>query len=134
MQLWPDMKGARLIAFGFTAAWIQGGPEKIPEPSGSTDMKGALRLAGTVWPSEVIVISDGLPDDPEGTLQVAAQLPGTISVLFVGDDGDLRGAEFMRRLARVGGGVMVHRDLAKNLSIGGEMRAMLALPSPPVAL
>ncbi len=60
-------------------------------------------------------------------------LPGTISVLFVGSDDDASGAEFMRRLAAVGGGMFAHRDLAKNLAIGGDLRGMLALP-PPIAL
>lgn len=131
-RLWPEVK-AKLICFGFTSRWVEGGPNNLPEPSGSTDMRGALELAGTVFPSEVIVISDGRPDDEQGTLDAAAMLPGVINVLFVGDDGDTHGAAFMRRLAAVGGGVMCHRDLAKNMSIGGELRSMLALP-PPIAL
>jgi len=132
-RLWPEIK-ARLICFGFTARWVEGGPNALPEPSGSTDMRGALELAGTVWPSEVIVISDGRPDDQEGTLEVARMLPGTISVLFVGADEDQHGAAFMRRLAAVGGGTMVHKDLARNMAIGGDLRGLLALPSPPTAL
>jgi len=57
-------------------------------------------------------------------------IPGTISVLFVGSDDDIRGADFMRRLALLGGGMYAQKDLAKNLQIGGELREMLALPAP----
>lgn len=53
-----------------------------------------------------------------------------IQELQVGDDDDMRGAEFMRRLARVGGGTMVHKDLAKNVAIEGALRGMLSLPLP----
>lgn len=132
VNLWPEIK-ARLLEFNHSARWVSGGPNHLSAPNGSTNMTAALELSGSQWPSEVIVISDGIADDPVGALEAAARIPGTISVLFVGDDDDREGAEFMRRLARVGGGTMVHKDLAKNLSIGAEMRNMLSLP-PPIAL
>lgn len=130
-KLWPEIK-ARLIVFNYDAMWIDG-PEDLPMPEGGTNIAAALNLAATVWPSEVIVISDGLPQNEQAALNSAARLPGTISVLFVGNDDDYKGAEFMRHLALVGGGMYAHRDLAKNLAIGDELRGMLALP-PPIHL
>lgn len=130
-RLWPEIR-ARLMWFADGNGWIDG-PAQLPGPEGGTYLADALDRAATVFPSEVIVISDGLPESEDRALEAAARLPGIINVVFVGGDDDMRGAEFMRRLARAGGGVMVHKDLAKNLSIEGDLRGMLALP-PPIAL
>lgn len=130
-RLWPEVK-ARLMAFSDQADWLAG-PDALPEPCGGTDLAWALDKAAEVWPSEVVVISDGLPMNEEAALAAAERVPGVISVCFIGDDEDHRGAAFMRRLAAVGGGTMVHKDLAKGMSIGTELRSMLAL-APPIAL
>ena len=115
-----------------TVEWIDG-PAMLPAPEGGTDLTGALELASQAWPSEVLVISDGLPADEAGALKAAELIPGTISVLFVGSDDDQRGLEFLRRLAAVGGGIFARKDLSKHMEIGTELREMLALP-PPIAL
>jgi hypothetical protein len=128
-DVWKSLKGARIIAFN-DALWPVDGPTLIPEPSGGTNLTMALWRAGELFPSEVFLFSDGLPDDPSTALEEASRLPGVINVFFVGDDQDIEGIEFMRRLARVGGGQMVHRDLGKTLSIGAEIRELIALPGP----
>lgn len=130
-RLWPEIK-ARLMAFSDRPDWVEA-PASLPEPFGGTNLAWALEKVAEVWPSEVVVISDGLPQDEEAALSAAERVPGVINVCFVGDDEDHRGAAFMRRLAAVGGGTMVHKDLAKNMSIGTELRSMLAL-APPIAL
>lgn len=130
-RLWPELN-ARLMAFSFSCRWCDG-PDDLPEPNGNTDLAAALEMAATVWPAEVVVISDGMPDSPDAAIEAAGLIPGTISVLFVGDDGDVLGATFMKQLAKVGGGKMVHRDIGKNLAIGGDLRGLLAL-DPPIAL
>jgi len=127
-RLWPEIT-ARLLAFSDQIHWCDG-PEDLPAPYGGTDLRLAFETAAKIWPSKVIVISDGLPQDEARALEAAKLIPGTISVLFVGSDKDTRGADFMRRLALIGGGMFARRDLAKNLSIGGELREMLALPAP----
>jgi hypothetical protein len=98
--------------------------------SEGTIVSSALMLAAHVWPSEVIVISDGLPQDEGAALEAAQALPGTISVLFIGDEHDRAGADFMRRLALMGGGMFAHKDLAQSIAIEGTLRGMLALPAP----
>ena len=127
-NLWPEIN-ARLLAFSDVARWCDG-PNDLPEVGGSTNLRRALELAAKVWPSEVIVISDGRPQDETGALDAASLIPGTVSVLFVGPDDDQIGADFMRRLAALGGGLFAHRDLARNLAIGDDLRKMLALPAP----
>lgn len=132
LAVWPDVPGARLLSFDSDLRWLDG-PGDLPAPGGGTDLKGALVAAATVWPGEVLVISDGRPDDEQGALEAARKVPGTISVLFVGSDDDHGGAEFLRRLATLGGGMYAHRDLAKHMALEGEIRGMLALP-PPLAM
>jgi len=127
-RIWPEIE-ARLLAFSDNSRWVDG-PQDLPEPGGGTDLRGAFETAAKLWPSEVIVISDGLPQDEAGALKAAQLVPGMISVLFVGSDDDQRGADFMQRLALIGGGQFARKDLGKNLSIGGELRSMLALPAP----
>ena len=129
LKLWPDLGHAKLVAFADYPEWIEG-PNALPPTGGGTDLAAALKLAAGAWPSEVVVISDGLPRDEQEALDAAQTIPGTISVLFIGDEGDARGADFMRRLALVGGGMFAHKDLAKSMSIEGTIRGMLALPSP----
>lgn len=130
VKLWPELGKARLMSFADHPEWIDGGPSALPPVGGNTDLAAALTLAQGVWPSEVIVISDGLPQDEEAALAAAQNLPGTISVLFIGDEMDQRGADFMRRLALVGGGMFAHKDLARSMAIEGTLRGMLALPAP----
>ncbi len=128
-KLWPELGKARLMSFAFQPEWVEG-PHALPAVGGGTDLAAALTLAAGAWPSEVIVISDGLPQDEQAALDAAQAIPGTISVLFIGDEGDHQGADFMRRLALVGGGMFAHKDLARSMAIEGTLRGMLSLPAP----
>ena len=126
------VKGARIAFFSTGAKWVDG-PESLPDPDGSTNLTAGLKLALSVWPGTCLVISDGLPDDQESALEVAAEFPGEVSTIFCGNDEserDRRGLEFLRRLARVGGGCFAHRNLHGGLSITGSVRAMLAIEGP----
>jgi Mg-chelatase subunit ChlD len=127
-EMWPELN-AILIAFSYKT-WICETPDNLPEPDGGTDMIAGFEHAAKFFPSETIVISDGRPNDESGTLNAASLLPGVISVLFVGNDEDTMGADFMQRLAHIGGGMYGHKDLAKHPSITGEIRTLLGLPSP----
>lgn len=131
-NLWPEYK-ARLLVFSDSCRWIDS-PTRIPQPDGSTDLTGALEMAAAACPSQVIVISDGLPNCEESALEAADLIPGVIDVFFCGDDEDRDGAEFLRKLARRGGGRFAHKDLGKGLAIGQDLRGMLALAPPPIAL
>lgn len=72
------------------------------KPSGFTDLTAALQLACEKEMAECIVVSDGLPDDSEGSLKYALDNKMKISTIFMGDDE--RGRIFMQRLASMTGG------------------------------
>ena len=131
LAIWGQ-RPARLMAFASDLHWCDS-PHDLPAPYGSTYLDGALLAAAELWPGEVLVVSDGLPDNTVAALEAAKKVPGVISVLFVGSDEEQRGAEFLRQLATLSGGMFIHKDLAKHTSLASELRSMLALP-PPISL
>ncbi len=129
-SLWATMPRCRLLAFSFRV-WPIESPETMPEPSGNTALHLALEEARLLRPAKTIVISDGKPDDAETAINVASRIPGIIDIVFVGSDGDRSAIQFMNRLARVGGGRVVVRDIAKTKELlGPVIRDMLSLPAP----
>jgi Mg-chelatase subunit ChlD len=130
--IWGERSGAKLMSFATNLHWLDG-PDDLPPAGGSTDLAGALEAAAPTWPGEVLVISDGQPEDEDRALAAAKLIPGTISVLFVGSDDDREGQAFLQKLATLGGGEFCHKDLAKHSSLASELRSMLALP-PPISL
>lgn len=130
--IWPERPGAKLLSFADNLAWCDA-PDDLPGAGGSTNLTGALEAAAATWPGEVLVISDGQPNDQATAFRAATKVPGTISVLFIGSDDDREGIAFLRELALRGGGDFAHKDLAKHSSLGSELRSMLALP-PPLAM
>lgn len=129
-RLWPGLPKAALISFSAFPTRIHG-PEALPVPHGSTNLAGALELATTLHPAKVIVISDGRPDDEEGALAAADQIPGMIDVLYVGDDDNTEAIAFMKSLAMAGGGECVCNDIAKTrLALAAPISALLGLPAP----
>lgn len=103
---------------------------EVPEPQSNTDMAMGFRHLQSSLPRSVILVSDGLPDNPEGAIYEAKLLNVPINVLYIGTGGD-RGEAFMKRLARETGGreVTVETavpDFTSQLESGiGEL---LALP------
>ncbi len=129
-SLWATMPRCRLLAFSFRV-WPIESPERMPEPSGNTALHLALEEARLLRPAKTIVISDGHPDDAEAAINVAGKIPGVIDICFVGSDGDRQAIRFMNRLARIGGGRVVVRDLEKTKELlGPVIQDMLALPGP----
>ena len=124
---------ARLAAFDTGFRWIDS-IHDLPQPNGSTRLAEALEQVARAWPTSVLVISDGEPNDPDAAIAAAALIPGVINTLFVGDDHDRRGVAFLIRLARAGGGDFAHRDLNKGMQIGDAVRSMLALDAPAIAM
>jgi|GEM_PF-5633729 len=80
----------------------------IPEPNGGTDMGRGFAYLRTAVGNirEVILISDGLPDDPEEALAEAKALRCPVNVIYIGPGGDV-GEAFMQRLAAETGGRQV---------------------------
>lgn len=130
-QLWPELAGARLIAFGATAAEVLS-PDDLPAPSGGTALHLALDAAARPAPAKTVVISDGRPDSEEAALAAAGRLPGLIDVIYCGPDSDAQAIAFMGRLARLGAGRVWVRDVVRDstLQLGPVIRATLGLPAP----
>lgn len=72
------------------------------KPRGFTDLTRALQLACEKEMAECIVVSDGLPDSPEESLNYALSNRMKISTIFMGDNE--KGRIYMERLASMTGG------------------------------
>jgi len=94
---------ATVIAFSDRLTELPPGAA-APEPDGGTALHLALDHAACLGATHVLVISDGHPDDPGAALRAADRLRARIDVIYCGPDRDVEGIEFMRRLARGGGG------------------------------
>ncbi len=129
-NLWPEIRKARLLAFSDEVKAVAE-PQSLPEPGGGTVMHLALYAAAKLMPAKAILISDGLPEDQERALVAASCVPGVVDVIFVGDADDKQATDFMMKLARIGGGQSVVRDIGKSAALlAPTLREMLALPSP----
>jgi hypothetical protein len=130
-SLWPDLPGARLIAFGSTAREVDS-PGGLPAPSGGTALHLALDAAAASRPRKTVVVTDGRPDSEQAALDAAARASGLIDVVYCGPDSDAAALDFLRRLTRVGGGVIIARDIAKDskLRLAPAIRDALGLPAP----
>jgi hypothetical protein len=91
----------------------------VPEPDGGTPLHTALDFGKEYGATRVVVISDGMPDLQEASLEAARRFGGRIDVAFVGDPGE-GGETFLRELARISGGTQFTGDLGdpKKLSSG----------------
>ena len=130
-QMWSEVSDfTKLFAFADSIREVTS-PEKLPEAGGGTFLKEAFEHVVSFWPPRTILISDGLPQDMEGSLEAAQKLPGTIDAIFVGPETDRRGIEFMRRLTTANGGQTIVRDLHTTKALlGPALRELLALPAP----
>jgi hypothetical protein len=128
---WPDLPGTTVIAFGSTAEAVPG-PADLPPPSGGTALHLALDVAAKARPVRTLVVSDGRPDSESAAMAAADRLPGVIDVIYCGPDSDADAIAFMYRLARIGGGRVVVRDVAREARprLDGAVRAALGLPAP----
>ena len=95
---------------------------------GSTDMARAFAYLIPHRPRKTIVISDGLPDDPDKTLVEAKKLTGVIDVVYCGPEGHESALEFMRRLTSRGGGSVEKWTLETQCALTGSriMQRLLA--------
>ena len=73
----------------------------------------------------VILISDGEPNNPDGTLKLASQFKSHIDVIHVGAETDTKGREFLRKLASLTGGVVVESSAAMLPVLGESVKKLL---------
>ena len=103
----------------------------LPSPSGGTALHLALDRAGAERPRQVIVITDGEPDDEEAALVAADRTSGLIDVIYCGDDSSRQAIDFCRRLARRGGGRYARHDMRCDGAARLVAREILLLTGPP---
>jgi Mg-chelatase subunit ChlD len=119
----------RLIVFSNDAYEAQ----EIPEPEANTNLVSGLLAAKRHDPGTTLVISDGRPDNPEKTLQLARQFRGVIDVLYIGPEGDIDAINFMRRLAAAANGEVTINDISGKIGAQKLLSCITALlPSATV--
>jgi Mg-chelatase subunit ChlD len=114
-----------VIAFSSTAIFCPGG---IPVfECGGTNLSGALSYAkiADIPGMNIIVISDGEPQDPEKALTIAKTYKNKISTIFVGPEDRPYGRDFLSKLAIATGGSTVTADRAKDLAENIETLLLL---------
>ena len=107
-----------IVSFSHDASWDPSG--RLPEPSGSTNLAGALEytrelLGPGAEGIKVIVISDGDPDSQESAIEEGRLLKAagaSISTVYCGSDHG-HGKAFLNRLASVGGGNWPRRNWSR---------------------
>jgi hypothetical protein len=104
-------------------------PNEIEIAGGGTNLARALETIIPLNPCRTIVISDGDPDDENRALAVAEKLTGTISTLFIGDDGDKSAIAFMKKLATLGCGSTSISSLDRGHAQLAQKIDRLILPS-----
>jgi Mg-chelatase subunit ChlD len=111
-----------VVAFSSTVQFVWGG--QPPFLNGGTDMAEALRF---VKPADgcgmrLVLISDGEPNDPDATMQVAKGFASPIDCVFVGPPGS-RGANFLKQLSAATGGTHHTRTIPQ---LAETVRGLLA--------
>lgn len=124
-KLQADLPGkVAVIAFSDHAEFC---PSGVPRNIGAgTAMHKALDFIKVADGTgiKLILISDGQPDDPQRTLDIARTFTSKIDTIFIGRGGD-SGAEFLRRLAEATGGVSTTQATAQLNQLGSTVRLLL---------
>jgi len=119
-KLQQDLPG-KIAVFSFSNR-VQFVPAGVPIfERGGTDLTAALTYVkiadGTV---SFVVVSDGLPDDEQSALAIAATFESKIDTVYVGPETDRSGADFLRKLAQAAGGKSVVADRVQDLATKTE--------------
>lgn len=127
-------QGERAAVLAFETLVYETTADDLPQPTGATNLTGALEHATALEPLHVLVISDGEPNDPKTALTAACQLANDciIDVLYIGPNNE-KAKQFMRSLAEVGRGRYMEFDLTAEkspLELTSKVSSLLALPGP----
>lgn len=109
-----------LICFADHSVYSPGGI--IVPCGGSTDMKGVLEFAKMADDCglKIIIISDGFPNDPSRTLEIARTYQTKIDAIYIGPETDSSGRDFLEQLVSVTGGKFIKSDEVGQLEDGVE--------------
>lgn len=121
LRRWPDMI---TVAFSCGAEVVQ----RVPEPSGGTDLAAGLRVSAGLRPERTVVITDGQPNDRRLALLEAKAMSGVMDVVYCGLDTDTDAIAFMQELAAAGCGRQVTWDDGR-LGLGEAVQLALCAPT-----
>ena len=113
-----------IVEFSTTALFAPGG---IPSPpQASTNMAGALQFIKPIDGTgiDIWVISDGAPDDERATLNEARTFQTKINTVYIGPE-DGTGADFLRRLSALTGGVNATQSVREIAHLSDTMQKLL---------
>jgi hypothetical protein len=103
-------------------------PSGVPDDlGGTTDLAQALNFvqAADGLGIQIVIISDGEPDDEARAISVARRFTSRIHTVFVGPEGS-PGADFLRRLADASGGQFARQSTAELNQLGSTIQHLLA--------
>jgi hypothetical protein len=117
LQTLQSSMPGKITVVGFSDD-VQFAPSGVPLFQGAgTDLAKALRFVkpadGTV---RIIVISDGMPDDPARCLEIAKTFTSRIDCIYTGPELVNTGARFLEELARASGGKYAVAKQAQQLA------------------
>lgn len=114
-----------VVQFNTWPTFIAGG---LPDPpAGSTDVASALEYVQKIdgCGIRIILISDGEPDNAPLALEVAKRFTDTrIETVYIGAEGG-SGAEFLRRLSALTGGVHVNQNVGEIPNLSATVTKLL---------
>jgi hypothetical protein len=100
-----------LIEFASTTMFKPDGILSVP--NGSTNLTDALQFVKVADSCgiKIVVVSDGVPDNPKTVLNEAKKYTSKIDVIYCGDENDYEGGRaFLQKLANVTGGQFFKSD------------------------
>lgn len=108
-----------LIAFSSEVQFCPSGVAAFQ--GGGTDLSAALKFCKVAdLPGiKFVLVSDGVPNDPEDALRIAKTYTNHIDTIFVGPEDDHEGGKaFLAKLAKISGGQAITQDCARELNAG----------------
>lgn len=125
----PGVPTARLFAFDSVVRELDG--TTLPLLGGGTALGEALKFIASMRPTQVVVISDGEPDNMEEALDAGRALNCQIATYFCGDETNHAAVAFLRSLAWCSGdglGRTAVADLGNPAKLTVDLRLALAGP------
>lgn len=113
----------------FSGQWAEGScfvVGDVPQTAGGgTPLSEAIVFAKENGAKRLVVVSDGIPNDPQGTLETARRFGGRIDVVFVGNPGE-SGSAFLDQLASLTGGSRFEGDLSDTRKLSARIAGLLS--------
>lgn len=113
-----------IVQFNHFVDFVPGG---VPDlPGGTTNIAAALEFIRPVDGAgvRIILISDGQPDNASAALDAARKFKTKIETVYIGPEGG-EGAEFLRRLADLTGGVSVTQSVKHIPQLAATLKGLL---------